>query len=317
MISFACIVVVDFSIRISDGEDFWGRVEIRRLGVWGQICVTGWDDAAANVTCRQLGQGFIGGHALGQSENSRLPIWVSSIYCLGNETSIVACTKSIWGEPADYGCKTAYVLCYKKSGLHCGFCHNFVSDLPNHFSLWFLHQTPTYIIKTRERKNTHTHTHKQKQAKKKKKKKKKSIKNNAERHGLLSNKSYLLSSSIGVSYEIVDSTFPGQGRLQLTFEGVPGSVGTEEWSDNDAHIACRQMGYASGVTAEPTSAGIQPFYLNKLICYSEEIKSVLQCGNTGWGMNATGLTESASVKCYKHGRSLNVLFKISINRKLW
>ena len=107
----------------------------------------------------------------------------------------------------------------------------------------------------------------------------------------------------------MDSTFPGQGRLQLTFEGVPGSVGTEEWSDEEAHIACRQMGYASGVTAHSTSAGIQQFYLNKLTCDSVGIKSILQCGNTGWGMNATGLTESASVKCYKHGMSLNVLFK--------
>ena len=105
----------------------------------------------------------------------------------------------------------------------------------------------------------------------------------------------------GVSFEIVDSSFPGQGRLQLTFEGVSGSIGTEEWSDNDAHIACRQMGFASGVTSDPTKV-VTPYYLNKLICYSESIKSILQCGNTGWGVNSTGVTDSASVRCYTHGK---------------
>ena len=114
---FILFLYLGFSIRISGREAHWGRLEIRRLGVWGQMCVSIWDDAAANVTCRQLGQGFIGGHALGQSETSRLPIWLSAVSCQGNETSIDECAKSMWGEPAAGDCNTAYVLCYMKSGM--------------------------------------------------------------------------------------------------------------------------------------------------------------------------------------------------------
>ena len=119
-------IITDFDVRLSGGEDFWGRVEIRHLGVWGQICSRTWNDAAANVTCRQLDKGFIGGHALGQSESSRLPVWLSSISCKGNETTFVNCTNSPWGEPADFGCKSAYVLCYKKSGLYKNIYHTTV-----------------------------------------------------------------------------------------------------------------------------------------------------------------------------------------------
>ena len=100
---------------------------------------------------------------------------------------------------------------------------------------------------------------------------------------------------------IVDSTIPSQGRLQITFEGVSGSIGTEEWSSNDAHIACRQMGYASG-EAMASAGGVQPYFLNKLICFSDQFTSILQCGNTGWRANATTLSKSAYVKCYKSGK---------------
>ena len=106
----------DFEVRLSNGEEYWGRVEVRYLGIWGQICTKTWNDTAANVTCRQLDKGFVGGHALGESEVSRLPVWLSSVACTGNETSLVNCSNSYWGKPADFGCKSAYVLCFKTSG---------------------------------------------------------------------------------------------------------------------------------------------------------------------------------------------------------
>jgi len=49
-----------FAVNLTGGSAHWGKVEVRHSGVWGHVCNDKWNDAAANVTCRQLGQGFIG-----------------------------------------------------------------------------------------------------------------------------------------------------------------------------------------------------------------------------------------------------------------
>lgn len=40
----------------------------------------------------------------------------------------------------------------------------------------------------------------------------------------------------GVQLDIVDGPLPSVGRVQITYDGVPGSICTEEWTDNDASL---------------------------------------------------------------------------------
>ncbi|XP_053380092.1 scavenger receptor cysteine-rich type 1 protein M130-like [Mercenaria mercenaria] len=105
-------VDTSFDIRLSGGQDYWGRVEVRHSGVWGQLCDYRWSDASANVTCKQLGKGFIGGEAFGSVTTSDLPFWLVGVTCKGTESSIEKCNYTQWGEP-QFDCKAAYVLCYK------------------------------------------------------------------------------------------------------------------------------------------------------------------------------------------------------------
>uniref|UniRef100_A0A452ST59 Neurotrypsin n=1 Tax=Ursus americanus TaxID=9643 RepID=A0A452ST59_URSAM len=76
-----------------------GRVELYHAGQWGTVCDDQWDEADAEVVCRQLGLSGIA-KAWNQAyfgEGSG-PILLDEVRCTGNELSIEQCPKSSWGE---------------------------------------------------------------------------------------------------------------------------------------------------------------------------------------------------------------------------
>lgn len=85
-------------VRLVDGGQNYGRVEIFHLGEWGTICDDNWNINNANVVCRMLGytkasSAFEGGIYAGGGGN----IWLDSVDCKGTESSIFKCSKSAWG----------------------------------------------------------------------------------------------------------------------------------------------------------------------------------------------------------------------------
>jgi len=79
-------------VRLVNGGNYYGRVEIYENGQWGTVCDDGWDVNDANVVCRQLG--FSGatsaptGAAYGQGSG---PIFRHYINCIGSEASLFDC----------------------------------------------------------------------------------------------------------------------------------------------------------------------------------------------------------------------------------
>ena len=83
-------------IRLVGGRNqYEGRVEVNRSGVWQTICDNSWDIAEAEVVCRWLGYGYailaIQEAAFGQGSGRQ---WKRAWYCNGNEASLDYCSSS-------------------------------------------------------------------------------------------------------------------------------------------------------------------------------------------------------------------------------
>ena len=100
------------SVRLANGGETYGRVEVWVSGIWGTVCDNNWDINDANVVCRQLGfpSAVSAPHDAAFGEGSG-PSWMSDVNCQGREASLFNCTHAGWGvEFCNYG-DDASVVC--------------------------------------------------------------------------------------------------------------------------------------------------------------------------------------------------------------
>ena len=91
-----------------------GLVEVSYdRGEWGTICDTNWSIRAADVVCQMLGFGSaleatFGASPFGEGHGSVL---LDDVVCVGNETSLLACSHSGFGEHSCRHIQDAGVVC--------------------------------------------------------------------------------------------------------------------------------------------------------------------------------------------------------------
>ncbi|KAL5019250.1 hypothetical protein ScPMuIL_004972 [Solemya velum] len=99
-------------VRLADGTENSGRVEIRYLGEWGVVCDDMWDLEDARVVCRALGfPGVVEATSLSDFGDGNGNFLLDDVQCFGNESSLEECTSSAW---KDHNCQpyeTAGVIC--------------------------------------------------------------------------------------------------------------------------------------------------------------------------------------------------------------
>nr|XP_061806380.1 deleted in malignant brain tumors 1 protein-like [Nerophis lumbriciformis] len=89
-----------------------GRVEVYHDGIWGTVCDDSWDIRDAQVVCRALDCGTAmtakSGAYFGEGGGQ---IWLDDVGCLGNESSLLQCPHSPFGDTNCNHVEDASVMC--------------------------------------------------------------------------------------------------------------------------------------------------------------------------------------------------------------
>ena len=102
-----------------------------------------------------------------------------------------------------------------------------------------------------------------------------------------------------IGLRLVGGTNPNEGRVEVLFNGIWGTLCDDSWDIYDATIVCRQLGFI-GADKEFSRAffgeGSGPIHLNKLDCKGSEV-ALNECKHVGWGVKNCKHTEDAGVRC--------------------
>ncbi|XP_057358578.1 neurotrypsin isoform X4 [Manis pentadactyla] len=212
-------------IRLAGGSSMHeGRVELYHAGQWGTICDDQWDDADAEVICRQLGLSGIA-KAWNQAyfgEGSG-PVMLDEVRCTGNELSIEQCPKSSWGE---HNCDHK-----EDAGVSC---------------------TPL----------------------------------------------------TGFPIRLMDGENKKEGRVEVFINGQWGTICDDGWTDKDAAVICRQLGYKGPARARTMAyfgEGKGPIHVDNVKCAGNE-RSLADCIKKDIGRHNCRHSEDAGVICDYFGK---------------
>ena len=109
---------------------------------------------------------------------------------------------------------------------------------------------------------------------------------------------------IGIAVRLVGSRYLTEGRVEVNYNGVWGTVcdDNDGWSYADANVVCRQLGL--GLLGIPYSRahfgqGLGPIWLENVLCAGTE-STIASCGHLGVNLarNCTH-SEDVGVRCYR------------------
>uniref|UniRef100_A0A8C4X7S2 Neurotrypsin n=1 Tax=Erpetoichthys calabaricus TaxID=27687 RepID=A0A8C4X7S2_ERPCA len=317
-------------VRLRGGNtEHEGRVEVYHGGLWGTICDDQWDDSDAEVVCRQLGFGGIAKawRRAHYGEGSG-PVLLDEVMCTGNELSIEQCPKSPWGEHNCDHKEDASVSCspltdgslrltggrgdhegrlemYYNSqwGTVCsngwtnantqvacrqlGF-RNPESVRQRHFGpgrgpihleeVTCSGQEKSLLQCSRRKWQKYTCTHQEDVA----------VACSSEHD------------ANGVPFiRLMDGENAKEGRVEIYISGQWGTICDDGWTDKDADVVCRQLGY-KGMAKARTMAyfgeGKGPIHLDNVKCAGNE-EFLADCIKQSIGMHNCRHSEDAGVIC--------------------
>ncbi|KAG8454039.1 hypothetical protein GDO86_000610 [Hymenochirus boettgeri] len=309
-----------------------GRIEVYHSGQWGTVCDDQWDDADAEVVCRQLGYGGIAkawsqahfGEGVGH-------ILLDEVQCTGNELSLEECLKSPWGEHNCAHKEDAGVSCtpladgairlaggkgsnegrlevFHKAqwGTVCDdgwtdlntqvVCRqlgykNGKNVLENHFVtrggvIWLDDVICTgkeSIISQCSKKDWGKHD----------------CSHQEDVHIVCHPDTESYRASTGPPLRLMDGETKKEGRVEIYLNGQWGTICDDGWTDKDASVVCRQLGYKGPAKARTMAyfgEGKGPIHVDNVRCSGNE-RSLGDCIKQDIGKHNCRHSEDAGVIC--------------------
>ncbi|XP_071950900.1 scavenger receptor cysteine-rich domain superfamily protein-like [Antedon mediterranea] len=309
----------DGQIRLSDGDDFQGRVEIFLGGQWGTVCDDYFDSKDADVICRQLG--YKSAHPkrccpwFGAGSGD---ILLDDLQCEGTETNILNCphTNHNGGNCGHF--EDVGVRCIRSVRLNSTISefegrlelqHNaeWVAICSEDFTeqegvIACLHAGGLDFASFDVTPSTNTNVH--------------AVNLTCSEAANVLDDCNMVFQNVScqevyltcnkrnnLPLRLVGGKHPLEGRVEIFYKGQWGTVCDDEWGKAEAVVGCRQLGnfipvrfQNPAVCCGAFGAGTLPILMDNVACTGAE-PSLDQCSHRGWNVNNCDHFEDAGLIC--------------------